>query len=318
MMRAVQYEEYGPPSVLREVAVPRPTPAEGEVLVKVQASSVNGGELTKRKGRLRLITGRRFPQAIGIDFVGIVAALGEGVTSVPVGTAVWGTVSERSAAGTQAEYVAVPAARVALAPSDLSALEAATLIAGGTTALAALRDVAHLESGERLLVRGAAGGVGSVAVQVGRMLGARVTGLASPASADFVRHMGADDVINYRTPAADLGEFDVIFDTRGTELRAFRSRLAPTGRMITIAPDLDRVIPMVSYLALSAVRRKRRVRLFLGNPDAALLGDVAAAANSGALRPVVRAVFDLSAAADAHAALERGGVNGKFVLRIAP
>lgn len=318
MMVAAQYVGYGEPAVLRVADVPRPSPGEGEVLVKVQASSVNGGELAKRSGQLRYITGRHFPQPIGVDFVGVIAELGTGVADVHVGLPVWGTVSERANSGTQAEYVAVPADRVSRSPLGLSPIDAAALIAGGTTALAALRDVARLRPGERLLVRGAAGGVGSVAVQVGIMLGAHVTGLAHPSSEDFVRQMGAEAVIDYSTPPAELSEFDVIFDTRGTQLRSFRSRLASGGRMVTIAPDIDRPIASVFYIALSTVHRGRRVRIFLGNPEATLLREVAVAAESGALRPVVHRSFGLMDIGAAHEMLERGGVEGKLVLNIAP
>ena len=316
-MTAAQYVGYGPPAVLRVTDVPRTTPGKGEVLVRVQASSVNGGDLAKRAGKLKLVTGRRFPQPVGIDFVGVVARLGDGVRGVEVGAAVWGTVPERAGLGSQAAFVAVPAARVSNAPANLSPTDAVSLVAGGTTALAALRDVARVQPGERVLVRGAAGGVGSVAVQVGAMLGARVTGLASHMSEEFVLRMGAEEVIDYRTPPAELGEFDVIFDTRGSALRQFRSRLTPRGRMVTIAPDYARLVPSLSYLAFSAVHRERRVRLFLGNPDAHLLGEVAVAAEAGQLHPVVDRVFALKDVAVAHETLEHGGVRGKVVLRVA-
>jgi NADPH:quinone reductase-like Zn-dependent oxidoreductase len=316
-MNAAVFDSYGPPAVLDVADVPRPGPGRGEVLVKVLAASINGGELTKRSGKVKCVSGRRFPQPIGVDFVGIVAELGEDVTGLRVGARVWGTVHERSGTGTQAEYVAVPADRVGTAPSNLSATDAVTLIAGGTTALTALRDLARVQPGERVLVRGAAGGVGSVAVQVGAMLGAQVTGLAAPSSEGFVREMGAREVIDYRTPARELGTFDVIFDTRGSEARRYRSLLTGNGRMITITPDLARPVTNLAYLAFSAVHRAQRVRLFLGNPDARILHDVAMAAESGKLRPVLHRTFGLEDIVTAHETLERGGVQGKLVLTVA-
>lgn len=316
MMNAVEYRRYGEPEVLRIARVPRPVPSAGQVLVKVQASSINGGELAKRRGQLQTITGGRFPKPTGVDFIGVVAQLGEGVTEIELGNAVWGTVSEKSGVGSQAEYVAVPTTRISAAPRGPSPLDAVTLLAGGTTALAALRDVVGLQRGERLLVRGAAGGVGSVAVQIGAMLGAHVTGLARASSADFVREMGAQNVIDYRARASEVGTHDVVFDTRGSELRQYRALLSRRGRMVTIAPDFERLLPSLAYLAYSAVHGKRRVRLFLGNPPTSLLEDVAAATESGLLRPVRAATLPLERIADAHRKLESGGVHGKVVLDI--
>lgn len=313
-MNAVEYETYGGPDVLHVSRVRRYAPATGEVLVRVQASSINGGEVAKRQGRLRAIDGRRFPKRVGVDFVGIVTEVGDGVSGIVRGMTVWGTVSERAGTGTQAEFVVVPAARISAAPMNLSPVDAVTLLAGGTTALAALRDSIAVKPGERLLVRGAAGGVGSVAVQVGAMLGAHVTGLARESSADFVHEMGATDVIDYRTPASQLPHFDVIFDTRGTELRQYRALLSKRGRMVTIAPDFGKPLTGLAYLAYSMVHGTRRVRLFLGNPTPALLEEVASAAESGLLRPVLANTFPLAQIADAHRALERGGIHGKLVL----
>lgn len=161
-MRAAMYGSYGGPEVLYVVDVPVPEVSTGEVLVRVHASSVNGGELNLRAGKLRLLTGRSFPKKVGIDFVGEVAARGADVTSVQVGDRVWGTVEEMEA-GATAQYTLARPEKMALAPRSLSAVEAVSLLAGGTMAITALRDHARLKPGERLLVRGASGGVGSLA-----------------------------------------------------------------------------------------------------------------------------------------------------------
>lgn len=314
MMRAALFTEYGPPEVLKVVDVPRPHHGPAEVLVRVEAASVNGGDLAKREGKLRLASGRRFPKSIGIDFVGVVVELGDGATGLTVGDRVWGTVAEGSATGSAAEYVAVPAGRVSAAPSGLGPTEAVTLLAGGTTALTALRDTARLRHGERVLVRGGAGGVGSVAVQVAKMLGAHVTALASESSTDFVRGLGADQVIDYRTDPRELEPYDVIFDTRGSQLRQFRSRLTRKGRMVTITVDFDRPLRSLAYVAASAMHGTRRVRVLLGNPDRTLLDEVARAAEAGLLRPVVVDTLPLTDISRAHRLLEAGGVHGKLVL----
>ncbi|MFK0114450.1 NADP-dependent oxidoreductase [Streptomyces sp. NPDC090994] len=324
-MKAVLYDRFGGPEVLYVGQLPRPEPAPGEVLVRVRAFSVNGGELLARSGRTRLITGSKFPQRTGIDFTGEIAALGTdtgtgtGTSAYAVGDRVWGTAG-RSPKGTAAEYVAVPADRIGRVPDGLDLVEAAALPGVGTTAVTALRDKAALRPGERLLVRGAAGGVGSVAVQLGRARGAEVTGLARAANLDFVRELGALEAVDHRTVRpADLGRFDVVLDTVGTELPAYRALLRPGGRMVTITVDPARVAVTLGYLAASAVLHGRgRVRAFSGNPKRALLDDVARHVTDGALRPVVDTVFPLEETAAAHRALEAGGVRGKFVVRVGP
>ncbi|WP_235940744.1 NAD(P)-dependent alcohol dehydrogenase [Paramicrobacterium fandaimingii] len=315
-MRVAVHDRYGPPDVLHISTAPRPAPGSGQVLVRVRASTVNGGEVIGRQGRLKLITGRRFPRQIGIDFSGEIVALGADVSKFEIGDAVWGAVDERGDAGAAAEYVAVDVTQLSLAPAHLTPIEASTLLAGGNTALVALRDTVSLAPGERVLIRGAAGGVGSVAVQVAKMLGAHVTGLASLATADFVRSLGADEVVDYNTPPDELGDFDVVFDTRGTRLRDFRRHLARGGRMITIAFDIDRPVRSLGYIAFSVIHASRRVRLFLGHPNGVLFATLAQAADAGHLKPVVDSVFPLERIAEAHARLERGGVRGKVVIDV--
>ncbi|WOP19547.1 NAD(P)-dependent alcohol dehydrogenase [Raineyella sp. LH-20] len=317
-MRAVLYDRYGPPEVLREGRLPIPEPAAGEVVVKVHTTSVNGGELFGRSGAMWPLLGRRFPKRVGIDFVGEVAGLGGGVTESAPGDRVWGTVSETTF-GAAAEYVAVPAWRVAPAPRNLSAVDAVALVAGGTTSITALTEHARLQPGERLLVRGAAGGVGSLAVQLGKHLGAEVTGLAGKAALDQVRDLGADQAFDYRTTGPDdLGAFDVIVDTIGLQQPRYRRLLAPGGRMVAVGLDLDRLLRSFAYVVFSRVYGGRRVRFFRGKPDRQLLTELTVLAESGVLRPIVDRVYPLERIADAHRALEAGGIRGKVVVTVDP
>jgi NADPH:quinone reductase-like Zn-dependent oxidoreductase len=316
-MRAALYDRYGPPEVLYEGKVPVPAIKPDEVLVRVHAASVNGGELAGRAGKLRLVTGRRFPQRTGIDFVGEIAALGSSVTGIGEGERVWGLMG-RTALGSAAEYVAVRPRQIAPAPGNLTSVQAASLLVGGTTSLTALRDKARLRPGEHLLVRGASGGVGSVAVQLGKVLGAHVTALAGPENLDFVHSQGADEVLDYTTtrPSA-LGEFDVIMDTAGTEHPAYRRLLAPGGRMVAITFDVGNLLPSLSYILGSTIHGSRRVRFFSGNPHHEMFAELTRYAQDGEIRPVVDTVHPLASIAAAHHALEVGGVRGKHVIKVA-
>jgi NADPH:quinone reductase-like Zn-dependent oxidoreductase len=309
-MNLAVYDRYGPPDVLHVTTGPVPRPRPGEVLVRVRAVSVNGGELHVRAGHVRPYSGNRFPKRIGVDLAGEV--VDPGTSGFAVGDPVWGLLGRRM--GAAAEYVAVRAERLDRIPDGLDAVQAAAL-ASGTTAVTALRDVAALAPRERLLVRGATGGVGHIAVQLGRAMGAHVTGLASAANLDLVKELGADEAIDYREPG-ELGRFDVVLDTVGTDQEAFRQLLAPRGRMVAIAFDPEHLFRSAGYLLTHAVRRTRWVRFFSGNPTTPLFAELGRWATGGAVRPYVDRVFPLADIAAAHRALEQGGVRGKIVVTL--
>ncbi|MBF4457943.1 NAD(P)-dependent alcohol dehydrogenase [Pseudoclavibacter sp. VKM Ac-2867] len=316
-MRAVVFDRYGGPEVLHERHVAMPVARAGDVVVRVDATSVNGADLMLRSGKLALATGRRFPKQLGIDFVGtlVEADAAADLDGLSIGDRVWGAVDPRRGPRSLAEWVSTPATQIARAPSNLTAEEAVTLIAGGTTAHTALVHHAKVQPGERVLVRGAAGGVGSVAVQLAKSLGATVTALASASSSEFVRNLGADAVIDYRaTSPAQLGAFDIVFDAHGSSLFSFRRLLAPGGRMVSIAVDADAPMRGLLAIAASGVFGSRRIRFFRGNPGRLDLELLTTRVERGELRPVLDRTFSLSRAAEAHTALEARGVQGKLVI----
>ncbi len=314
---AVQFQQYGGPDVLEIEAVRRPTPESDQVLVRVEASTVNPHDTIVRSGALKIVTGRRFPLGVGLDFAGTVAETGAAVQRMSVGTHVWGMVSPKGGhvTGAAAQYVVVPAERIAVMPKHLSMTDAASLVTSGTTVLRALRDVAHLKEGERVLIRGAAGGVGMIGVQLARALGAHVTALASQRDLEFVTGLGAHEPLDYHAVQAQtLAPFDVILDTTGTDLLAFRRRLTRKGRMVTIAFGSGLAL---ATIAATTVFGAKRIRAFSSYPDHELLNDLAGYIESGAVWPVVDTVYSLERIADAHRALTESGRHGKLVLSTA-
>jgi NADPH:quinone reductase-like Zn-dependent oxidoreductase len=311
-MKAAQIDRYGTPDVLRINEVGRPAPGEGEVLVRVEASSVNGHDVIVRSGGLKMVSGRKFPLGTGLDFAGVVAEADPGADGDRAGDRVWGTVHprQRHVTGAAAEYVTVPADRIAPAPAALSPADAASLVVAGTTALIALRDSTHLARGERVLVRGAAGGVGTAAVQLAHAMGGHVTALARDHHARALAGLGADRVLGYDATPEQTGTFDVIIDTAGSDLECWRRRLTRNGRMVTVGLSAS----ALAAIGLSAIHGSRRIRTFSANPDTAILVDLAGYIAAGALRPVVSSVFPLADIAAAHQAFSQGGTLGKLVV----
>jgi NADPH:quinone reductase-like Zn-dependent oxidoreductase len=312
-MRAAQYDRYGDPSVLYVGDAPIPEAGPGEVLVRVAASSVNHIDATARSGSARPATGFRFPKGTGVDFAGEVAAVGPGVGDLAPADRVWGFLPglPRARTAAAAEFVVSKRRHLALTPSAVDVVDAAGLPLVGVTALVALRTHAKLQPGGRLLVRGASGGVGTVAVQLAKAMGAHVTALTSGDTLDFVRALGADAALDYHTHGpSSLGTFDAILDLTGTRLSAYRALLAPKGRMVTTA---TRGIP---YILFSTIFGPRRVRAFIVAPSSELLADLAGFVDDGTLKPVVEKVFPLEQIAAAHGAIAAGGVRGKVVVTV--
>lgn len=312
-MRLVQYGRYGKPSVLHEATAARPAVTAEHVLVRVHGSSVNHLDATIRSGLVRVVSGFSFPKGSGLDFAGEIVSVGEGAEGYSEGDRVWGFLPGLPGGpiGAASEYLNAPIGSFSIAPSTGELLDASALPLVASTALVALRERGHLTQGDRLLVRGGAGGVGSAAIQLGKAMGARVTAMAGIHDLDFVRELGADDALDYRTHgASQVGDFEVILDLVGTGLRGYRRHLAPHGRIVSTA------VRAAPFIAASVVYGPRRVRTLVISPSPEVLTDIAGYVERGELRPVIDRVYPLRDAAEAHTAVEKGVGRGKHVIDV--
>ncbi|WP_461006025.1 NADP-dependent oxidoreductase [Streptomyces capparidis] len=310
-MRAIGQDRLGGPEVLKVVEVERPAPGPGEVLVRVHATAVNPTDFWHRATG-GLAGGA--PIRLGWDVSGTVEAVGLGVTLFRPGDEVFGMPRQPLPAGTYAEYVAVPARHLARRPAGLSHAEAAALPLVALTAWQALVDTAGVRPGQRVLVHAAAGGVGHVAVQIAKALGAYVVGTASAGKHDLVRGLGADEVVDYtRVDFAEaVRDVDVVVDAVGGEYgpRSLRT-LREGGMVVSLAS------PEEARLAERASAVGRRAAFMIVEADRAGMLEIASLVERGLLRPVIDTVLPLESAAEAHEIGERGRVSGKIVLTAA-
>jgi NADPH:quinone reductase-like Zn-dependent oxidoreductase len=318
-MSALVQERYGPPSEVLELrTVDTPPPREGEVRVRVHAASVNPADWHLIRGEpflVRLIAGVRAPKdpRVGGDFAGAVEAVGPGVSSFAVGEHVFGVAN-----GSFGELAVADADRIALKPERFTFEEAACLPIAGCTALQALCDHAQLDAGDRVLVIGAAGGVGSLAVQIAKARGARVTGVCSTPNIDFVRSLGAD-VVDY-TRDEPGGTYDVVLQLAGgSSVRRLLSLLEPRGTLVMVGSGVGRddnggaLGPLIRIAKAPLVSRRngRRVRTFIAKirrPDLDTLGVL--------VSPYVSRTYPLHETAAALTEIESGHVRGKVAIVI--
>ncbi|MEX5633312.1 NADP-dependent oxidoreductase [Parafrankia sp. FMc2] len=310
-MRAVSQRTFGGPDVLEIVEVERPRPRLNEVLVRVRAAGVNPIDAHVRSGVLPLLGAPPF--TVGWDVSGVVEEVAPGVTRFTVGDEVYGMPRIPYAASAYAEYVAAPSRQLAHKPAALTHVEAAGLPLAGLTAWQALVDCAGLAAGQRILIHGGGGGVGHLAIQIARHRGAEVVTTASAAKHDFVRQLGADQVVDYR--AVDFGTVvepvDVVLETVGAHT-AQRSLdvLRPGGALITIVDMRD------ADLARQAARRGVRFFGVTAEPDHVGLAALAELVDSGKLKLHVGHVAPLADVSRIHRILDAGSTTGKAVLTL--
>jgi NADPH:quinone reductase-like Zn-dependent oxidoreductase len=327
-MKAIVQHEYGSPDTLRLEDVDRPVAAPEHVLVRVHAASVNAADWHVMRGDpklARLQLGLRRPKAPvrGRDFAGEVVAVGAGVTHVGPGDEVFGETGMTD--GAFAEYVSAPAGRVARKPAGLTFEQAAALPLAGCTALQGLREVAHLQPGQRLLVNGASGGVGTFAVQIGKALGAHVTAVCSTRNVELVRSLGADAVVDYTTEdVVSAGQrFDVVLDLVGNRsLRELRRILTERGTLVLSGGGVfdggSLVGPMGLIIGGGLVGRvvRQRIRPFTASTTTERLTALARLVESGQVRPVVERTYPLAEVPTAIRYLESEHARAKVVVAV--
>ncbi|WP_182898211.1 NAD(P)-dependent alcohol dehydrogenase [Microbispora sp. H10830] len=325
-MKAIVQDAYGPADVLHLRDVDRPAIGDEEVLVEVRAAAVDPGVWVLMTGRPYLMRlagfGMRRPKVAvrGRDVAGVVAAVGARVTRFQPGQEVYGTCES----GSYAEYASARQSRLAPKPAGLTFEQAAAVPVSGMTALQAVRDVARVRPGQRALVVGAAGGVGSFAVQIAKAYGASVTGVCSAAKAGLVRSLGADDVIDYAREEIDRdgARYDVVVDTAGNRpLSLLRRALTPRGTLVIVggghtAYRFTGGMGRTFRAPLLSMFVGQRLRPVMSRERAEHLEELTRLVESGALAPVIDRAYPLSEAPDAIRRLIDGHPAGKVVVTV--
>ncbi|MCB0662766.1 MAG: NAD(P)-dependent alcohol dehydrogenase [Saprospiraceae bacterium] len=305
-MKAVKYTAYGSPEVLKMVDLEKPIPKDNEILVKVVSTTVTSGDVRMRSSDFppvawliaRLMFGLFKPkkEILGHEFSGVVEAVGQHVTKYKVGDAVFGTPTSL-ATGSYTEYLCIPEERkkgvLAVKPTNLSFDAAAALPVGGMTALFLLKK-ANLSKGQHVLVYGASGSVGSIAIQIAKAYGATVTAVCSNTNAEMVQSLGADEVIDYKKVDYTTldNKYDIVFDAVGkTSKSKAKKVLQPDGQFVTVAA--------------------------ITSPGQAHLDELKELASAGTLQPFIDKSFPLSVIAAAHAYVDQGRKKGNVVIKVA-
>jgi NADPH:quinone reductase-like Zn-dependent oxidoreductase len=326
-MKAVVYTDYGSPDVLQIREIKKPAPNDDQVLVKVRAVSINPLDWHFIEGRPYIMRGMmggmRKPKnpRLGVDYSGTVEAVGKNVTQFKPGDEVFG-----NKIGAFAEYLCPRADRaVAMKPANITFEQAAGIPVAGLTALQGLRDHGKVQPGQKVLINGASGGVGTFAVQIAKNLGAQVTGVCSGRNADMVQSLGADHVIDYTKEDFTKGNerYDVILDNVGTQpLSGFRRVLKPNGILVMVGGggpnDGKWVGPMVRPIKamLMSPFTSQKMGMMLAEPNQKDLNLVAEMMDSGKVKSVIDRTYPLSQIREAMAYLEQGHARGKVIITV--
>jgi NADPH:quinone reductase-like Zn-dependent oxidoreductase len=321
-MKMVKYLQYGPPEVLKIVDVEKPKPKSNEVLVKIHATTVTATECTFRKGEplfSRLFTGLTKPKitTLGEELSGEIVEIGNNVKIFKVGDKVFGTAGPEF--GANAEYISLPEHGVLqLKPENLTFEESASCVDGFLTSMPFLRDTGKIKSGQKVLIYGASGSVGSAAVQIAKYFGTEVTGVCSASNQDMVKSIGADFVIDYKTEdfTKSSKEYDLIFDTVGKiTFSHSKKSLAKNGVFLEAGIGLG-ILPHVLWTSIIGSKKVKIAATGLRKPeerrkDLKLLKELIEA---GQIKPVIDRSYTLEQISEAHTYVDKGHKKGNVVI----
>ena len=326
-MKAIVYRKYGPPEVLKLEEVPKPTPKDNEVLVQIHVTTVTSGDyrirnfvgiswLFKLFARLAFGLFRPRNKVLGMELAGIVEAVGKDVQSFQAGDEIFGFSGMDNGFGTYAEYICLPEDGViAHKPKNMNFEQAASIYFGGHTAMSFLIDKANLTAGQSILINGASGGVGVIAVQLAKHLGATVTGICSTANVELVQSLGADHVIDYTKEDISQGDetYDIILDTVGKlPFNQCKNRLKENGKYLALCFELRELLQM---LWTSKVGSKK-VICAVANEKPEYLLYLKDLVEQGKLKAVIDRRYPFEQIPDAHAYVEQGHKKGSVVINV--
>jgi NADPH:quinone reductase-like Zn-dependent oxidoreductase len=308
-MKAVCIYSYGGPGVLVYNDAPVPRPQKGEVLVRVHAAGINPVDWKIREGHLKEMLHHTLPLVLGWDMSGVVEVVGSGVIRMKVGDEVFSH-PDISRDGAYAEFIVIKESEVALKPKSIDYIHAAALPLAGLTAWQTLFDAGGLKAGQRVLIHAAAGGVGHLAVQLAKEKGAQVIGTASARNHDFLRKLGAEQIIDYKTVRFEeaVQPVDVVIDTMGGEIQERSWKVLKRGGVL-----VSIVSPPSAEIATAHGVRQAFV---LTQPNAGQLAEIAKLVDADKLKAIVETIMPLSDATRAQEVSERGHTRGKIVLRV--
>lgn len=319
-MRAIVHNTYGSPDVLEYQEIEKPELTDDGVLVRVRAASINPADMYSLSGRpllVRIRGGLLRPKnnRLGIDFAGTVEAVGKDVTTFRAGDEVFGGES-----GALADYVCIRDG-YALKPANLTFEEAAAVPVAAITALQGLRDKGQIKSGQKVLINGASGGVGTFAVQIAKVFGAEVSAVCSPRNIELVRSLGADHIIDYTREDFTRSDqrYDLILDVAGSKSWSqYKRILKAQGTLVIVgAPKGNALIGPLSHIAkvrMAAFRSSQNVHFFIAQINQADMMVLRELLESGKVKPIIDKRYELSELADAFRYLEEGHARGKIVL----
>ena len=333
-MKAALIDRYGRKAPIRVADIPVPSIGDKDLLVQVRAASVNPLDFKIRRGKLKVLLKYRFPLVLGNDLSGIVTAVGAGVTRFKPGDAIYARL-DKDRIGAFAEFAAVREGAAALMPANVTFEEAASLPLVALTAWQALIEIGKLNAGQKVLIHAGSGGVGSMAIQIARHLGATVLTTAGQRNAELVKQLGADVAIDYRSVRFEdvARDCDVVLDSAGGEtlLRSFAC-VKPGGVVVSIGdtpstafarswglnPVMVFVVGLMSRKAEAAARKHQaRFEYLFMRPDGEQLRLIAQLVENGEIKPVIDKVFSLDRVGDALAYSESGRATGKVVIKVA-